>query len=141
MWNERDRRELVERIERLSPDMQPLWGQMDAPMMLAHLGDWIRMSTGELRTAPRKLILRYPGVKHAIIKWLPFPKGVPTAPELVSRKTCDWATERAFVCEQLSSFETLKLLPAHPAFGNLSRDLWGRLGYRHTDHHLKQFGV
>ena len=26
-------------------------------------------------------------------------------------------------------------------FGQLSNDEWGVLGYRHLDHHLRQFGV
>jgi hypothetical protein len=29
----------------------------------------------------------------------------------------------------------------HPIFGPMSVDLWGRWGYRHMDHHLRQFGV
>jgi len=28
----------------------------------------------------------------------------------------------------------------HPLFGNMSREDWGRLIYRHFDHHLRQFG-
>ena len=30
---------------------------------------------------------------------------------------------------------------AHPAFGKLSPRAWGVLAWRHTDHHLRQFGV
>jgi hypothetical protein len=29
----------------------------------------------------------------------------------------------------------------HPFFGRLSGDEWGRLIYKHLDHHLRQFGV
>jgi hypothetical protein len=31
--------------------------------------------------------------------------------------------------------------PRHPVFGVMSRNDWGRWGYRHTDHHLRQFGA
>ena len=31
--------------------------------------------------------------------------------------------------------------PVHAAFGRLSGAQWGRLLYRHTDYHFKQFGV
>jgi hypothetical protein len=31
--------------------------------------------------------------------------------------------------------------PEHPAFGRMSRRVWGVLGYRHLDHHFRQFGV
>jgi hypothetical protein len=29
----------------------------------------------------------------------------------------------------------------HPAMGRLSAAEWGRWGYRHMDHHLRQFGL
>ena len=29
--------------------------------------------------------------------------------------------------------------PEHPFFGPLTRKDWGVLGYRHSDHHLRQF--
>jgi hypothetical protein len=29
----------------------------------------------------------------------------------------------------------------HPVFGTLSGKAWGALGWRHLDHHLRQFGV
>ena len=31
--------------------------------------------------------------------------------------------------------------PDHPIFGNFSTDQWGRMQYKHLDHHLRQFGV
>ena len=32
------------------------------------------------------------------------------------------------------------LLP-HNRWGNMSRGMWGRYGYRHVNHHLRQFGL
>jgi len=29
----------------------------------------------------------------------------------------------------------------HPFFGTLSADEWGKLTWKHIDHHLRQFGV
>ena len=29
----------------------------------------------------------------------------------------------------------------HPFFGPMSSRLWGKWGWRHEDHHLRQFGV
>ena len=29
----------------------------------------------------------------------------------------------------------------HPAFGKLSKEQWGKMQYKHLDHHLRQFGV
>jgi hypothetical protein len=139
----RARQELVERLERLSPEAKPLWGKMTAPQMLAHLADWMLMAKGELKTAPKNRALSFWPVKQLAIFWLPFPKGVPTAPELLSRKPLAWTVERAAVRNHVESFETLDpaVWPEHPVFGVMTPRAWCVLGYRHTDHHLRQFGV
>jgi hypothetical protein len=117
---------------------------MSAPQMLAHLVDWMRMARGELPTAMMHRRLRYPPIKQLAIYWIPFPKGVPTAPELITRAASDWTGEHAALSRYIESFANkreMQVWPEHPAFGNISADAWGVLGYRHTDHHLRQFGV
>ncbi len=145
LWNAGSRQELLDRLGRLKPDARPLWGRMNAPQMVAHLVGWMRMATGELLTAPLNRPIRYPPLKQMIIYWLPWPKGVPTAPELISREQYDFASEHASFCRYLESFDERpdpkKIWPEHPAFGSLTTREWGVLGYRHTDHHLRQFGV
>ena len=142
--NARARQELLDRLARLRPEATPLWGKMTAPQMLAHLTDWMLMAKGELKTAPKNVPLRYPPLKQLAIYWLPFPRGVPTAPELISRKPSEWAIEHAAVRQHLQSFENLHpnaIWPEHPAFGKITPKAWGVLGYRHTDHHFRQFGI
>ncbi|HKC81196.1 MAG TPA: DinB family protein [Gemmatimonadaceae bacterium] len=138
------RQALLDRLERLTPETPARWGKMTAPQMLAHVTDWMLMAKGELKTAAKKRPLRYPVIKQLVIYWLPFPKGVPTAPELIRRKHVDWAVERAAVRQQIQSFGTLApsaMTTDHPAFGKLTVKAWNVLGYRHTDHHFRQFGI
>ena len=138
------RDELLDRLERLTPDARPRWGRMNATQMLAHLVDWMAMADGSLRTAPIKGVLRYPLIKQLAIYWLPFPRNVMTAPELLKRKPRDWSLEREHVRHGLLSFEKLAATiswPHHPAFGRMSARAWCVFAYRHTDHHFRQFGV
>jgi len=140
----RARQELLDRLERLTPETPARWGKMNAPQMLAHVADWMLMAKGELKAAAKKRPLRYPVIKQLAIYWLPFPKGVPTAPELIRKKPVVWAIEYAAVRHHLQSFENLDantMWPEHPAFGKLTRTAWNVLGYRHTDHHFRQFGI
>src|SRR3954470_13797763 len=133
------RQELLDRLERLSPDAAPRWGTMSAPRMVAHLADWMLMIRGEIRTASRKGMLRYPPFKQLAIYWLPFPKGVPTSPELIGREPRDWDVERAAVREHLQWFEDRdprEAWPEHPAFAKISAAAWCVFAYRHMDHHL-----
>ena len=144
LWNAQTRLELLDRLARLNPDAAPLWGTMNAPQMLAHLVDWMEMARGGIHAAGRKSPLRYPPLKQLAIYWLPFPRGVPTAPELISRKPSDWVSEHAAVCRHIGSFERVDpkaIWPEHPVFGKLTPNAWGVFGYRHMDHHLRQFGA
>ncbi|HST08227.1 MAG TPA: hypothetical protein VLJ83_08635 [Gemmatimonadaceae bacterium] len=142
--NAGERKELMQRLERLRPDATPLWGRMTAPRMLAHVSDWMVMASGDLPVAQKKAFLRYAPIKQLAIYWLPFPKGVPTAPELLARTPFEWNRECDSLRERMESFEKLyrkSEWPDHPIFGSISPRAWGVLGYRHTDHHFRQFGV
>ena len=140
----RARQELLDRLERLTPEATPRWGMMTAQQMLAHLADWMLMVSGEIKTAPRGRVLRYPPLKQLAIYWLPFPRGVATSPELIGRAPLEWGIEHASVCQRVESFENLYLKaewPEHPVFGQMSPKAWGVFAYRHLDHHLRQFGI
>jgi hypothetical protein len=138
------RKELLDRLERLRPETTPLWGKMTAPQMLAHLADWMLMAKGELKTAAINRPLRYPPLKQLVIYWLPFPKGVPTAPELIRGEIPEWTVEYAAVRRHVQSFEKLDpktTWPEHPVFGKMTPKAWCVFAYRHMDHHLRQFGI
>jgi hypothetical protein len=144
LWNEPDARELRLRISRLRPDARGQWGRFTAPQMVVHLTDAAKMAMGELAIPPRKMALRYFPLKQLIIYVLPFPKGAPTAPQLVDRVAAEWDGELRqleMAMGRLAAQPDCDGWPEHPAFGRLSRRAWGVLVYRHTDHHLRQFGV
>jgi hypothetical protein len=145
VWNDPEHRELQERVKRLTAQHAATWGTMNASQMVAHLSDAIRMASGELRVAPKSiLVLRYPPLKQLVIYWLPFPKGAPTVPELIARQPGAWPAEIADLQHQLERFVgrgPRATAATHPVFGRLSGSQWGVLVYRHMDHHLRQFGV
>lgn len=143
LWNDADRQQLVARIRQLSPDAKAQWGSMTSRGMLAHIHESARMALGEVSVKPKNLPIRHPPLKQLIIYVLPFPKGAPTAPELISREADDWTAELASLeaaIDRLVARSPSASWPDHPAFGELSRRAWGVLVYRHTDHHVRQFG-
>lgn len=111
---------------------------------MAHLNDATRMATGDL-DVPGKApsFLKWTVVRYMFIHRLPMPKSAPTAPALLAR------TSSADLEKEQQAFQTLfdalgrceKLAATHPAFGTMTRDDWGALIHKHTDHHLRQFGV
>lgn len=145
VFNLDDRLHLAKRIDGLSPAATARWGRMDCAQMLAHLTDGVRMALGELAvTTKGPRALRVAPIRHAVIHWLPFPKGAPTAPELLTRRASVHLEECAdlkHLLERMGAMEGAREWPEHPAFGRLTSRDWGTLVHRHVDHHLRQFGA
>jgi hypothetical protein len=145
MWEAPRQREIRERVARLSPESRGSWGKMSAPQMVCHLAESLKMALGDLPCAPKKVPIRYPPLKQLIVYIAPFPKNVPTAPELIARSPRAWQADvdelQALVDRFVARGSEATRWPEHPAFGKLSRRAWGVLVYRHMDHHLRQFGA
>jgi Protein of unknown function (DUF1569) len=144
IWDDRWRRDLDTRIDRIDASLKPRWGTMSADRMLSHLRESLRMALGELQVRPKKLPIRYFPLKQLVVYLLPFPKGLPTAPELISGSETDCIrcrVELHDLLRRLAGRAGNGVWPDHPAFGKMSKRGWGVLTYRHLDHHLRQFGV
>jgi hypothetical protein len=143
LWQESSKRQIAERIRRLTPERPRIWGRMSAQQMVCHLHRSIQMAIGEIAVAGRWTPFRLPIVKPIVLYYAPFPKNVPTAPELVVTDTPDaWERDVRRLDEVLDRFVARGRgapWPDHPAFGRMSADQWGVLVYRHVDHHLRQF--
>ena len=140
---------LKERLERLRPDAQRRWGTLTPHEMLCHLGDAAEMI---LRTRPRSVPItsRSKPIVKAIGLWspLPWPRGVRTNPMHNPRaegtKPSDFARDLARAVATLEAIHAAApgdLEPVHGIFGTMSLRDWQRWAYRHTDHHLRQFGL
>ena len=145
IWDSSLRASFIDRAGRLEVDARPRWGKFNAPAMLAHLNDSYRMATGELTVKPRRGPLKYTPIKQLIIYVLPFPKGAPTAPELLARGDRavldDERRDFARLFDQLGGLTADSVLQPHPAFGALTYDEYGALMAKHTQHHFRQFGI
>ena len=148
--NETDRTALANRLRSLSPSSTARWGSMDVTGMLKHLRLAALMNTGEyaVPSANKRAFQVFP-LKHLILYVFPFPKGAPTAPELKIENVARGGAS-SFEEERTALLEVLERIgkglsegagPDHPLFGPLSWREWGVATYKHTDHHLKQFGA
>lgn len=144
LWNADDRTALLNRFDGLSPNATPRWGTMNAPRMVTHVTDALRAGLGELAVSPKRSPLgRWP-LNTLVIYYLPWPKGAPTAPELLARAPVAWSDELHTLRSAVDRFAARDPRGAwavHAAFGAIDGDAWGRLMYRHLDHHLRQFGA
>jgi hypothetical protein len=143
------RRSVLERLARLEPDAHALWGRMTAPQMICHLKDSFLACLGEREVSPATGF-----IQRTFMKWfalnvpLPWPKGVPTRPEVAQgvggTTPTDFSIDRAGLIDTIARFcapdPELGRHP-HPIFGLMSQSEWMRWAYLHTDHHLRQFGL
>jgi hypothetical protein len=135
-----------ERIQRLSPNAGPKWGRMTARQMVCHLSDSFRVGMGEKYASPASSL-----VQRTFIKWVAlrtpvkWPPEVPTRPEIEQGRggtpPAEWDRDCADLLALMDAFADRQTFGVHPAFGKLSSGDWLTWGYRHVDHHLRQFGV
>jgi hypothetical protein len=144
MFDRAAREELRRRMESIQPERPPLWGKMNSGQMLAHVNASLAMATGELPTKPKNTPMANPLVRWLVIYVMPWPKGTPTAPELLATPPGEWAADLVEFRDLLERAGTRSPdgdWPRHPAFGQMKGKHWGVLVYKHLDHHLRQFAV
>src|SRR5512134_1016776 len=142
-------RSLVARLEALRPDSRRRWGRLSPNEMLCHLGDATGMV---LRTRPRTQPA--PGRSRPVMKllalWSPlrWPHGWATNPmhdpKAGGTQPSVFAQDLARAVAGLDGIAAAKpdtLEPVHGFFGTMSLADWQRWAYKHTDHHLRQFGL
>ena len=144
IFDQEAREELLQRIAAVRGTEAARWGRMNAVQMISHIEASARMATGEITAKPKFTPFKWGPIRRLVICRLPFPKGAPTAPELllpVSRPLDELKSELGRLIEQLAARGSDGQWPEHPAFGHASGTEWGVLLYRHMDHHLRQFGA
>lgn len=147
LWNSADEAAIRQRIEYLQPQSKRQWGTMSVDQMMRHLAVAYNSATGKVTLPDEGIMATIVSLKP--ITWLminvmPWPKGLPTAasfiiPDKISFD--DAKTELTSAFNDFMASKTSRTFGSHPLFGSISYEDWGTLLYKHTDHHLRQFGV
>jgi hypothetical protein len=137
------------RITRLRPDSPRQWGRMTPHQAICHMSDAFRLSLNERTAADVPTAFR--PVIRLVALWLPmrWPGGrIKTVPEAEQgaggTPPGEFERDRAELLTLLTRFcaaTPAERCSTHPIFGPMSTTAWGRWGYRHLDHHLRQFSV
>jgi hypothetical protein len=147
IFDQATRAELIGRINSLDGNRAALWGKMNVYQMLRHCTLWENWIQG---TPPRVykqgLFGRVFGrlaLKNVMKDDKPFGRNLPTSTEFkISDTTGDIATEKRNWVALLHAYDHYSN-PGfiHDFFGRMTREQIGQLAYKHTDHHLRQFGA
>jgi hypothetical protein len=141
------RKEIIERLEHVTPDCPRRWGRMNAHQMICHLADSFRGVMGDFQVSPGPAPLSAPILKFVALKMpVKWPHGIKTRPEVDQEgggtRPTEFAADLVALKTQYDRFvdNPQAILSTHPIFGPMSQDDWMRWGYLHMDHHLRQFG-
>lgn len=146
--NLKDVDEIRGHIARLMPEAHRQWVQMSVGGMLCHLHDAYQGALGERPLSAMSLGLPPSVIKfitlHTPVRWA---KGLKSPPEVRQGAggtiPGDFAEDRKRLLDTLARFSTHPRLEQirHPFFGKMTRNEWLVWGYRHADHHLRQFSA
>jgi hypothetical protein len=146
LLNKTDYDFIVSRVEKLTSTTAAVWGKMDVAQMMAHCSNSLEQT---LSGGGKKQMLI--GV---LIAWM-FKKNYlddqdikrdsPTAPDFKIVEPKVFETEKARLLKNLRELQATPETKLDgiisPFFGKLTGYECARLHYKHTHHHLLQFGV
>jgi hypothetical protein len=139
--------EVKERILRLGPDGERLWGRMSPAQAVAHCSAGLELALGD-RLPPQMLLGRIIGrmLKPKVLgNDEPMRRNSPTVKGLVVQDERDLGKEqdrlRGLIERFAAGGPAVCTKHPHSFFGRLTPEEWAILMYKHLDHHLRQFGV
>lgn len=146
IFNDISYAQIIQRLKSLTAQSQRKWGTMTPAQMLRHCRsqiDFILAPSVDVKTYPTAF--RFAPVRWLALYVIRWPHNSKTAPEMdVNKKLTDvgdFETEHQLLIESLHSlYHSTHVEAIHPLFGKMGKTQWGRVVWKHLDHHLRQFG-
>jgi hypothetical protein len=144
IFDKTTREELIARIKLLNENCTAQWGKMDPGQMVDHCIRYEEMMLGRIKCKRSfsGLLFGRMVLKSLIKDENPIRQNMPTIPEIriKSHVSADITLRKE---KWIALIEEYSRRPdqdyLHPFFGRMTKEQVGRLSYKHTDHHLRQF--
>ncbi len=139
--------EVISRIESLTESSNGQWGKMEVGQMLYHCQFPLRIALKRYNFTKKPnpfLKLVFKSFKKNMYNDKLWKPNLPTAPGLKVITPKDFTSEKKKLSDLVTDFysESDKTeWDPHPMFGSFTQEQWGKMQYKHLDHHLRQFGV
>jgi hypothetical protein len=111
--------------------------------MVCHLADQLRVALGDVASKPVHTFLSRTLLRLLVVNTgIKPPRGkIITAPEMLLTQPTTWEADLSACVDLAERVGRGTASAVHPTFGPLSPQEWGRLCWKHLDHHLVQFGT
>ncbi len=138
--------DVFRRIDTLENTMKPQWGKMNTSQMLAHCQEPLKIALGVTEEVKEPLIKKMimSLFKKKLYDDSEWKRNLPTTDQFRITDERDFKEEKEKLISLISAFYNSKdqrKWPKHPVFGKLTKEQWGKMQYKHLNHHLSQFGV
>lgn len=147
LFNPKDNKDIIDRIEQLTPITLSQWGKMTVSQMLKHCQQPIKVAQGTLKLKSNWLISFFfaKSAKKQLTDSQPLKRDLPTSKEFIINYEPNFEETKKGLIELVAKFaeegEASIKITKHPFFGEMTKREWDTLQWKHLDHHLKQFGV
>lgn len=138
---------IIERIASINADCSPQWGKMNVFQMVGHNTYWNGWILGKDSYTYKQAFVGKVFGKIALRKMIkdekPFDQNIPTSSQFKAKEESgDLEAEKLKWISLTQDYENYHN-PAfiHDFFGKMTKEQVGILVYKHSDHHLRQFGV
>jgi hypothetical protein len=138
------KQEIIDRINKLTPQSQRQWGKMNVGQMLAHCQMPMGIALGSHTIKGHWLMrLILPLFKKTLYDEKPWKQSLPTDKSFImTGKAKEFDKEKNQLLDMVNRFREANMInDEHPVFGRLTKEQWSKATWKHLDHHLKQFGV
>ena len=143
LFEENSCNEILNRLYKTNENMEPTWGKMNISQMLYHC------------QFPLKIALKSEPIKSRINPFMrlfkktlynddSWRKNLPTAKGFKITEEKNFKKEKEALESMIVAFHAKKSQTKwnpHPVFGKFTPEQWGKMQYKHLDHHFRQFGV
>lgn len=135
--------EILERIDNLNENSERQWGKMTVGQMAWHCQFPLKWGVENKNKGNGNLFIKL-FFKKSMYNDKPWRKNQPTSSNLKTKDNKDIITEKAKLKQLTIEFNACKTRTEwnpHALFGKLTHEQWGKMQYKHLDHHFTQFGV
>jgi hypothetical protein len=134
--------EILRRLDNFHSDAERQWGKMSTAQMLHHCQAplHILLQSKDYNLKPNWIAKTF--FKKAMYSDRPWRKNLPTMSAFREKEERNFEEEKKELISLLKDLDTARSRSSwspHPVFGHLTKDQWGKMQYKHLDHHLRQF--
>ncbi len=144
LFEESTLQEIESRINKLSNESNPAWGKMDVAQMFNHCQFPLKIALKKDHPKLKPSLLAKLFFKKAMYNDKPWKKNLPTHSKLKVVAPKEFESEKGKLLELVTEFSNQrdkKEWDPHPMFGKFTYEQWGKMQYKHLDHHLQQFNA